>query len=41
MPLFPILPGNVGVFQVAVNLTLVQAYGVDFRHALAFGSASR
>jgi peptidoglycan-N-acetylglucosamine deacetylase len=35
--LFPILPGNVGVFQVAVNLTLVQAYGVSAATALAFG----
>jgi len=27
----------VGVFQVAVNLTLVQAYGVSTTTALAFG----
>ena len=34
--LFPIRPGNIGLFQAAVALVLVQAYPIDFPHALAF-----
>ncbi len=34
--LFPFWPGNVGLFQAAVAQVLVQAYPIDFPHALAF-----
>jgi uncharacterized membrane protein YbhN (UPF0104 family) len=34
--LFPFWPGNVGLFQAAVAQVLVQAYPVDFPHAIAF-----
>ena len=33
--LFPFWPGNVGLFQAAVAQVLVQAYPIDFPHALA------
>lgn len=34
--LFPFWPGNVGLFQAAVAQVLVQAYPIDFAHAIAF-----
>ena len=34
--LFPVLPANIGIFQGAVYLPLVQAYGVGTATALAF-----
>jgi uncharacterized membrane protein YbhN (UPF0104 family) len=34
--LFPFWPGNIGLFQAAVAQVLVQAYPIDFPHALAF-----
>jgi peptidoglycan/xylan/chitin deacetylase (PgdA/CDA1 family)/uncharacterized membrane protein YbhN (UPF0104 family) len=34
--LFPFWPGNVGLFQAAVAQVLVQAYPIDFTHAIAF-----
>ena len=34
--LFPFWPGNVGLFQAAVAQVLVQAYPIDFPHAIAF-----
>jgi peptidoglycan-N-acetylglucosamine deacetylase len=34
--LFPFWPGNVGLFQGAVAQVLVQAYPIDFPHAIAF-----
>jgi peptidoglycan/xylan/chitin deacetylase (PgdA/CDA1 family)/uncharacterized membrane protein YbhN (UPF0104 family) len=34
--LFPFWPGNVGLFQGAVAQALVQAYSIDFPHAIAF-----
>ena len=34
--LFPFWPGNIGLFQAAVAQVLVQAYPVDFPHAIAF-----
>jgi peptidoglycan-N-acetylglucosamine deacetylase len=34
--LFPFWPGNIGLFQAAVAQVLVQAYPIDFPHAIAF-----
>jgi peptidoglycan/xylan/chitin deacetylase (PgdA/CDA1 family)/uncharacterized membrane protein YbhN (UPF0104 family) len=34
--LFPFWPGNIGLFQAAVAQVLVQAYPIDFTHAIAF-----
>jgi uncharacterized membrane protein YbhN (UPF0104 family) len=34
--LFPFWPGNVGLFQAAIAQVLVQAYPIDFTHAIAF-----
>jgi peptidoglycan/xylan/chitin deacetylase (PgdA/CDA1 family)/uncharacterized membrane protein YbhN (UPF0104 family) len=34
--LFPFWPGNIGLFQAAIAQVLVQAYPIDFAHALAF-----
>jgi uncharacterized protein (TIRG00374 family) len=34
--LFPFWPGNVGLFQGAIAQVLVQAYPIDFPHAIAF-----
>ncbi len=34
--LFPFWPGNIGLFQGAVAQVLVQAYPIDFPHAIAF-----